>query len=115
MFKNLTQLAQLLRNATHLSDRVRQMKQRLTDHRFERANHDRTVVVEMNGLGKVQDLTIDAACLSPERKKHVEEQVTVAINAGMREARRLHIEALRELTAGMNILDFDELIKELDD
>lgn len=109
MFKNLTQFAQALRNATQMNSKLLEIKHRLKAHRIERRCVTTDCHVMMNGLGKIESLGLgrgdgESAAL-----------VQQLCNQAMLEVRRLHLEAVRELTAGMNVVDWDQMAGELED
>ncbi len=118
MFKNLTQFAGLLRNAGQMTKKVQESKAELGKTIFQKTSTSETVIVKMNGLGEVQSIEIVLEKFEVEsdhHKTHLEKEILEAVNAGIVEARRLHVEAIKKLTNGLDIPMIDNLIAELAD
>ena len=113
MFKNLTGLANLLKNAGSISQRVGEMKTDLEQKRVTGTSGGGMVMVQLNGLGEVQTLQIDVQLVSDGGVKMIEELVTVAINQAIVEARKLHLDAMRELTGGVELPGMNDLFESL--
>ena len=67
----------------------------------------------MNGLGEVQQVTIEETLMVQGNSPHVQGLVAVAIDQAVREARKLHIAAIQELTGGIELPGMSELLKDL--
>lgn len=118
MFKNLTQFAHLLRSASQISQRIRQLKSQLGSARIEKGSPDGMVQVAMTGLGQVETIRLAAdllGALSQADREQLQVQLEQAMNAAIREARRQHIEGIKEIAAGMKLTGMEDILAELDD
>ncbi len=115
MFKNITQLAQMLRGGGQMAERLRRAKADLGSRFFQRNSKCGTVVVEMNGLGHMKSIRIANDSASPPN--HVDMEIIIAetVNEAIQEARRLHIAAIRQMTGDIQLPGLDQLLNELND
>lgn len=113
MFNNLTGLAKLLKNSASMSEKVKESKERLRRERVRGASSCQQVVVVMNGLGEVQQVTIAEGLMVQGSSDQVQGLVAIAVNQAIGEARRLHVAALQELTGGIELPGMSELLKDL--
>ncbi|MBL8873864.1 MAG: hypothetical protein E6R05_02860 [Candidatus Moraniibacteriota bacterium] len=113
MFNNLTGLAKLLKNSASMGEKMKESKERLRRERVRGASSCQQVIVIMNGLGEVQQVTIEETLMVQGNSPHVQGLVAVAIDQAVREARKLHIAAIQELTGGIELPGMSELLKDL--
>jgi nucleoid-associated protein EbfC len=113
MFKNLTNFANLLRNAGQMTTKLQEMKAELQRRRVHGSSADGEITTTFNGLGQVESIRIGEALIDPSRRDELESHLASAVNDGIRQARALHIESLKKLTGDLEIPGLDKLIAEL--
>ncbi len=113
MFKNLTNFANLLRNAGQLAPKLQSMKNQLAHRRVHGSAGDGDVYTTFDGMGRMDSVRIADHLYDPARRSELESLLTAAVNDGIREARKLHIEAVREVVGDLDIPGIDQLIEEL--
>lgn len=113
MFSNLTGMAKLLKNTTSLSQRMKESKERLRSERVSGSSSCRQVVIEMNGLGEVKGVSISETLIASGDKTQMQSLVADAVNGAVTAARRLHVEAIHELTGGIELPGISELLQDL--
>lgn len=96
-----------------MSEKMKESKERLRRERVRGASSCQQVIVIMNGLGEVQQVTIEEVLMVQGNSPHVQGLVAVAIDQAVREARKLHIAAIQELTGGIELPGMSELLKDL--
>lgn len=110
MFKNLTGLAQMLRSASTIGDRVKEMKERLAKQTATGAAGGDLVQVEISGIGEVKKVRIDPSLISRGDVEMIEEMIPVAMNEALVKVRKMHIDMMREATGGIDIPGLDEAL-----
>ena len=115
MFKNITQLAQMLRGGGQMADRLRRAKTDLGSRFFQRTSSCGTVVVEMNGLGHMKSIRIGESSTVSVSSSELELLIANTVNEAIQEARRLHIAAIRQMTGDISLPGLDQLLNELND
>ncbi len=113
MFKNLTGLAQMLRSAGSIGERVKEMKERLARQTATGSAGGDLVQVEISGVGEVKKVRIDPALISRGDVEMIEEMIPVAMNEALAKVRKMHIEMMREATGGIDIPGLDDAIANL--
>ncbi len=110
MFKNLTGLAQMLRNAGTISQRVQEMKDRLASQTATGAAGGDMVQVEISGIGEVKRVHISPELIARQDKEMLEDLIPAAMNEALVKVRAMHIAAMKELTGGIDIPGLDEVL-----
>jgi hypothetical protein len=113
VFRNLTQLAGLLRSPGQITSRIQQVKVTLRKTQVQGKAGQDHVRIDMNGMGELHRVAIASELVSPDRHAELEAKVAEAVAAAFLEARRLHLAALRELTGGLDLPGMDKIIAEL--
>ena len=113
MFKNLTGLAQMLRSASTIGERVKEMKERLAKQTASGAAGGDLVQVEISGIGEVKKVRIDPSLISRGDVEMIEEMIPVAMNEALVKVRKMHIDMMREATGGIDIPGLDEALSGL--
>lgn len=103
MFKNLSQLASLMRNASEMSGRLESLNRTLQEKQVMGTAGGDMVGVEMNGLGVVTRVTIDPALISSGDREMLETLLTTAINQAAAKAKAQHLDLVRELAGGIDL------------
>jgi DNA-binding YbaB/EbfC family protein len=110
MFKGLGQLASLMRGATEISGKLESFSKALEEKRVVGAAGGDMVRVEMNGLSQVTQVTIDPALVSGGDREMLETLIAAAVNQASAKAKEQHVAMMRELTGGIDLPGFDQLM-----
>jgi len=113
MFKNLTGLAQMLRSASTIGDRVKEMKERLAKQTATGAAGGDLVQVEISGVGEVKKVRISPSLISRGDVEMIEEMIPVAMNEVLAKVRKMHVDMMREATGGIDIPGLDDALASL--
>lgn len=110
MFKGLGNLTSMLKQVQQMGSKLQSVQEELKKQRaVGRAGAD-LVEVEVNGLGQVLRVTLDPGLVQRGDREMLEDLIPAAINQALAKAKELHRDALKELTGGMSLPPFDELI-----
>ncbi|MCI0630951.1 MAG: YbaB/EbfC family nucleoid-associated protein [Phycisphaerales bacterium] len=110
MFKGITNLAGLLKQAQQVGGRLQQVSDELKQRRATGAAGGGMVEVEVNGLGQVLRLSIDPALVEMKDRDLLEDLIPAATNQALAKAKELHAEVIKDLTGGMNFPGLDEVL-----
>lgn len=113
MFKNLTGLAQMLRSASSIGDRVKEMREKLGQQLVTGSAGGDMVYVEVTGLGEVRRVRISPELIAKNDTEMVEELVPLAMNEALTKVRKLHVDMMREATGGIEIPGLDDALANL--
>jgi nucleoid-associated protein EbfC len=111
MFKGLGNLAGMLKQAQQMGSRLQEVSETLRGQRVEGAAGGGMVTVEANGLGEVLACRIDPSVASD--REMVEDLLPAAVNAALGRAKLLHAEAMKSMTAGMDLPGLDEMLAQV--
>jgi DNA-binding YbaB/EbfC family protein len=110
LFKGITNLAGLLKQAQQVGSRLQQVSDELKNRRaIGRAGGD-MVEVEVNGLGQILRLTIDPALVERKDRDLLEDLIPAATNQALAKAKELHAEVIKDITGGMNLSGLDDML-----
>jgi len=115
MFKNLGTIANLMKTFGQLPERMAKLKQQMEAKRIRgrACEGDHQVTVEVSGLGLVHEVDVSSTLLAPEHKSLVQRLTLEAINHAVVQAKSMHVEAVRELTHGVDLPGMDKIIEEM--
>lgn len=113
MFKNLTGLAQLMKNASSMGEKVKEMRESLAAEIVNGAAGGDLVQVEVTGVGEVRRLRIAPELMARNDVELLEELIPAALNEALTKVRALHVEKMREATGGINLPGLDEALANL--
>lgn len=114
MFKglgNLANLGSIMRQAQQMGGRMEQLKEDLKGRRAQGLAGGGMVVIETNGLGEVLRCQIDPSIAGD--RELIEDLVPAAINAALAKSKELHAEAMKSLTAGLDLPGLDSMLSQL--
>jgi nucleoid-associated protein EbfC len=112
MFKNLTNVAALLKNLPQMGAQVQAMQTKLAEARVYGSGGNGVVNVEMSGAGIVLNVCINSGYVASEHHASIEQWTKDAMNEASRAAKLLHIQSLRELTGGTELFPgFSDMLK----
>jgi DNA-binding YbaB/EbfC family protein len=110
LFKGITNLAGLLKQAQQVGSRLQQVSDELKQRRATGTAGGGMVEVEVNGLGQVLRLSIDPALVEMKDRELLEDLIPAATNQALAKAKELHAEVIKDLTGGMNFPGLDEVL-----
>ena len=111
MFKGLGNLASIMRNAQGITGRIEEVSEELKGKRAKGAAGGGLVEVEVNGLGQVLSVTIDAQLIENSDREMIQDLLPAAINDAATKAKQMHVEAMREITGGLSLPGLDDMIE----
>jgi len=103
MFKNLANIASLIKQAQQVGSRMQAMNEELKSRRVTGIAGGGMVEAEVDGLGQVLRITIDPALVERKDRELIEDLVPAAVNAAVVKSKELHAEVLKNLTDGMDL------------
>ena len=113
MFKNLTGLASLLKNASSMGDRVKEMRESLAAEVVKASAGGDMVQVELTGIGQVTRLRLSEELMAQGDVELIEELIPAALNEALTRVRELHVEKMREATGGIDLPGLDDALANL--
>jgi DNA-binding YbaB/EbfC family protein len=113
LFKGITNLAGLLKQAQQVGSRLQQVSDELKQRRATGSAGGGMVEVEVNGLGQVLRLTIEPALVEMKDRELLEDLIPAATNQALTKAKELHAEVIKDLTGGMNFPGLDEVLSKV--
>ncbi len=110
MFKGISNLASLLKQAQQVGSRIQAVNEELRTKRVSGRAGGGMVEAEVDGLGQVIRVTIDPALVERKDRELIEDLVPAAVNAAIAKSKELHAEALRGLTGGIELPGMQEAL-----
>ena len=113
MFKNLSNLASLMKQATQIGSRMEEMQAELREKRVHGSAGGGMVTVECNGAGEMLKIDIASELIEKGEKDVIEDLVRAATNEAHVKSRELHLESMKTLTGGMEIPGLDDALSQM--
>ena len=113
MFKGLTGIGSLLKQAQEMGGRMQEINEDLRTRRATGSAGGEMVTVEVNGLNEILGCRIDQQLIDQGDRELLEDLVASAVNQALTKAKELHAEAMKSLTGGMELPGLDEAMKKL--
>ena len=113
MFKELSQLASLMKQAQGMSGKMQEMKDRMAAVRCEGQAGGGMVAVEVNGQLKIVSCRIDQALMESGDREMLEELVCAATNQALDKIRETQMNEMQQLTGGLNIPGLGSALSEM--
>ena len=115
MFKNLGNISGLMKTIGQLPERMRKLKAEMEARRIngQACEGDHRVSVVVNGLGLVQTVDISDSLLHPEHKTIAQRLTLDAMNEAIGQAKELHVQAIRELSHGVELPGLNSILEEM--
>jgi hypothetical protein len=107
MFKGLSNLGALLKQAQQIGGQMGKLTEELKSRRVAGSAGGGMVEIEVNGLMEVLRCKIDPALLVQGDGEFLEDLVTAAVNQAIAKGKQLHTDAMRDLTGGMSLPGLD--------
>ncbi len=110
MFKNLTGLAQVLKSASSMGEKVKEIRESLAAEVVSGTAGGDLIRVDVSGIGEVRRLHISPQLVERGDTELLEELIPAALNEALAKVRVLHLEKMREATGGINLPGLDEAL-----
>jgi nucleoid-associated protein EbfC len=110
VFKGISNLASLLKQAQQVGSRIQAVNEELRTRRVSGKAGGGMVEAEVDGLGQVLRVSIDPSLIERKDRELIEDLVPAAVNAAIAKSKELHAEALRGLTGGMDLPGMKEAL-----
>jgi DNA-binding YbaB/EbfC family protein len=113
MFKGLSNLGALIKQAQQIGGQMQALSQRLKELRASGTAGGGMVEIEVNGLLEVLRCRIDAELVAQGDRELIEDLVTAAMNQAVSKGKQLHAEAMKELTGELELPGLQEVLGKL--
>ena len=101
MFKEIANLGSLLKHAQQIGGQMGQMTEEMKRRRVTGSAAGGMVEVEMNGVMEALACRIDPKLVEQNDRELIEDLVIAAVNQAIEKGKRMHTEAVREMTGGL--------------
>jgi len=109
----LANLGSMLKQAQQMGGRLQQIAEELKTKRVEGTAGGGLVTVEVNGAGEVLSCRIDPSLITSGDRELIEDLVPAAMNQALAKSRELHAEAMKSLTAGLDMPGMNDMLSQL--
>lgn len=113
MFKEMANLAGLMRHAQAMPAKVQQLNERLRAEVIETSGGDGAVRVTANGLGEVQEVGFDSEKVAPASHAELGRFVAEAVNAANAESKQRFADAVHEMAGDLPIPGLRDALDQL--
>ena len=110
MFKQLGNIASMLKQAQQMSGRMQEVNDALRSQRVEGNSGGGMITVDANGLGEVLKVSIDPELVARGDRELIEDLLPAAFNDAQAKAKQLHAESMKSLTSDMNLPGLDDAL-----
>ncbi len=113
MFKALGNFASMLKQASAMKGKMAEMQEKLAGVRVEGSAGGGLITVEASGHQKITAIRVDPSLLKEDDREMLEDLLAAAVNQALDKAKAAAAREMAELTGGMNLPGFDDMLKEL--
>ncbi|MGD0897485.1 MAG: YbaB/EbfC family nucleoid-associated protein [Thermoguttaceae bacterium] len=113
MFKGLSNLAGLLKQAQQIGGQMDRLTEDLKSRRTTATAGGGMVEIEINGVLDVLRCRIDPQLFAKGDRELIEDLVASAMNQAVAKGKQLHAAALKEMTGSLELPGLDEALKRL--
>ena len=110
MFKQLGNMAGILRQAQEMGGKLQEIQEQLKRQRVVGNSGGGMVEVEMTGAGEVVRVKLDPGLVAGNDIEMLESLLPAAINQAQSKARQCHAEAMKEITGGLSLPGLEEAL-----
>lgn len=110
MFKGLSNLGSLIKQAQQIGGRMQELSEKLKEHRATGSAGGGMVEIEVNGLLEVLRCKIDGELVAQGDRELIEDLVAAAANQAISKGKQLHTDAMKELTGGLELPGLQEAL-----
>lgn len=103
MFKGLSNLTSLIKQAQQIGGQMQQLGEELKDRRATGTSGGGMVEIEVNGLLEVLQCRIDEQLIAQADRELIEDLVAAAMNQAVTKGKQLHGEAVKDLTGDLEL------------
>lgn len=111
MFKGLSNLASMMKQASQIGGRMQALTEQLKTQRVTGSAGGGMIEVEVNGLGEMLRLKIDPLLVERGQREMIEDLVPAAVNDAVAKSRQLHMEAMQSISDGFDMPGFEDMMK----
>lgn len=113
MFKEMANLAGLMRHAQAVPAKIQQINDRLRAEVIETSAGDGAVRITANGLGEVQDVGLHADKLAPTDHAELGRFIAEAVNASNAESKQRFANAVHEAAGDLPLPGLQDALEQL--
>ena len=110
MFKGLSNLSSLVKQAQQIGGQMQNLGERLKHLRATGSGGGGMVEIEVNGLLEVLQCRIDPQLIAQGDRELIEDLVAAAVNQAVAKGKQLHTDAMKELTGGLELPGLQEAL-----
>lgn len=113
MFKGISNLGTLLKQAQQIGGQMQHMTEHLKQCRATGVAGGGMVEIEVNGLMEVLGCRIDEALVAQSDRELLEDLVAAAVNDAIQKGKQLHAESVQDLTGGIELPGLQEALAKM--
>jgi nucleoid-associated protein EbfC len=113
MFKGLSNLAGLFKQAQQISGQMDKLAEEMKNRRTSGSAGGGMVEIEINGMLEILKCRIDPQLFAQHDQELIEDLVVGAVNQAVAKAKQMHATAVREMTGGMQLPGLEEALEKL--
>jgi DNA-binding YbaB/EbfC family protein len=110
VFKGITNLASMLKQAQQVGGRLQQVNDELKNRRAIGRAGGGMVEVEVNGLGQMLKLTLDPGLVERNDRELLEDLIPAATNQALAKTKELHAEVIKDIASGVELPGLSEML-----
>jgi nucleoid-associated protein EbfC len=110
MFKGISNLATLLKNAQHIGGKMQELNEELKRRRVTGTAGGGMVEIEANGIMEMLRCRIDPQVFVQGDRELIEDLVVAAVNDAIVQGKQMHAEMARSLTGGISLPGLEEAL-----
>lgn len=103
MFSSFTNMMSMVRKAQQVGGKMQDVTEQLKRERVNGSAGGGLITVQLNGAGEMLSLKIDPLLLERGELEMIEDLLPAAVNQAREKASQLHAEAMKEMSADMNM------------
>ncbi len=103
MFKDLWNLPAALRQASAMTERMKEVTERLRGQQFAGTSGGGLIEVEANGAGEILKVKLDPRLVAQQDGEMIADLLPGAINQALEKGRQAHLQAMQELGQGLDL------------
>ncbi len=103
MFKELSNLTNLFRNAQGIGQRFQEVTAELRHVRVSGTAGDGMVDVEMNGAGELLSIRLNPELVEHREHQRLEELIPIAVNEASSQAKQCFADAMKKMVADLKL------------
>lgn len=103
MFKGLSNLGALLKQAQQIGGQMEQVADQMRKLRVTGSGGGGMVEIEVNGLMEALRCRIDPQLIAQNDRELLEDMIVTAVNQAIAKGKQMHADKVRELTGGLSL------------